>query len=65
MWLEGEPQDCVGGLLAGDFEEDKMCNNKCDVQVTRVMHKVKDGVQGGKVDKSRLGHYFVFFGPSS
>ena len=20
-WLKGEPQDCVGGLLAGSFEE--------------------------------------------
>ena len=72
MWLEGEPQDCVGRLLAGIFG-------------VSYLHDIVDVLQGGKWNARRInfilcilvifyrfgphyvdcGHYFVDFVRSS
>ena len=51
--LEGEPQDCIGGLMATDM----------DVHGAQGT-EVKNSAQGKEVDKGHLGHDFVLFGPS-
>ena len=62
--LEGEPKNCVEGMLLGGFDGSKLRKTEGDAQGRRWYTRWNMACKVGNSTNIHLGHNFVVFGPN-